>query len=138
MAAPNVNHAGIIELNRNGNAGTTTGMKRFGLFSQPIKLVKHVPPGLWLIILMAAYVWRLTLFGNRTLIHGDSLAFGLPLFELRNRVVFGHASALWQNTIYGGHPLFAEGQGAFASPVTMILAALVTPFAGAVYTANLF
>ena len=53
-------------------------------------------------------------------------------------MLFGHASALWQETIFGGHPLFAEGQGAFASPVAMLLAGLVTPIAGPIYTANVF
>jgi len=108
------------------------------MIAASIRLARRVPPGVWLIIAMAVYVWRLTLFGDRTVVHGDSLGVGLPAFELRYRVLFGQASALWQDTIFGGHPLFAEGQGAFASPVTMLLAALVTPIAGPIYTANVF
>lgn len=108
------------------------------MIAASIRLARRIPPGIWLIIAMAIYVWRMTLFGNRTVVHGDSLSVGLPLFELRYRVLFGHASALWQDTIFGGHPLFAEGQGAFASPITMLLAGLVTPIAGPIYTANVF
>ena len=108
------------------------------MIAASIRLARRVPPDVWLIIAMAVYVWRLTLFGDRTVVHGDSLGVGLPAFELRYRVIFGHASALWQETIFGGHPLFAEGQAALASPVTMLLAALVTPIAGAIYTANVF
>jgi hypothetical protein len=102
------------------------------------RFAKRIPPGAWLVAAMTAYVWRMALLGRRTVIHGDSLLIGLPLFDLRYQVVFGHASALWQDTIFGGHPLFAEGQGAFASPLAMLLAALVTPIAGPIYTTDLF
>jgi hypothetical protein len=91
-----------------------------------------------LITVMTVFVWRMTLFGHRMLIHGDALLFGYPLFGLRARVVSGHASALWVTDVFGGHPLFAEGQGAFASPITMLLAATITPIAGAIFTMNLF
>jgi hypothetical protein len=103
-----------------------------------LNLIRRTPPGLLLVTVMTVFVWRMTLFGHRMLIHGDSLLFGYPLFVLRGQVVSGHASALWVTDIFGGHPLFAEGQGAFASPIAMILAAVVTPIAGAIFTMNLF
>lgn len=103
-----------------------------------LHIIRRTPPGLLLVTAMSIFVWRLALFGHRMLVHGDSLLFGYPLFALRELVVSGHASALWVDNVFGGHPLFAEGQGAFASPVTMLLAAAVTPAAGAIFTANLF
>jgi len=87
---------------------------------------------------MTVFLWRFALFTSRTLVHGDAIIFGMPLFELRARFVEGRASALWADTIFGGHPLFAEGQGGFLNPIAMLLALIGTPMSGAILAANLF
>jgi hypothetical protein len=83
-------------------------------------------------------MWRFALIGKKTIFSGDSLIFGLPLFKLQADVIHHHASMLWKAGIYGGHPLFAESQSAFMGLLPMVLAAIVTPITGAVYTLNLF
>lgn len=95
-------------------------------------------PGIILIAILSLFIWRFALFSHRTAFHGDTIIFGLPLFDLRTKVLFGQASMLWADGVYGGHPLFAEGQAAFMSIVPMFLAAFVTPIAGTIYTMNLF
>ncbi len=43
----------------------------------------------------------------------------------------GRAALTWSPGIYGGHPVFAEGQGGYADPLNLFFAAVVTPFIGA-------
>ncbi len=100
--------------------------------------IKKMSPGFLLLLAMATVMWRQALFAGKTLVHGDSIVFGLPLFGLRTNFIYGHASALWVNNIFGGHPLYAEGQAAFLSPLPLLVAAIVTPLAGAIYSENLF
>lgn len=95
-------------------------------------------PGILLVTVLAIFLWRLPLFADRTIIHGDSIAFGLPLFDLAARAYWGKASLLWASTIYGGHPLFAEGQGAFANPLSILIDMLVAPLAGPIFAMNFF
>jgi hypothetical protein len=99
---------------------------------------KRISPGFLLLLAMTTTTWRQALFAGKTLVHGDSIVFGLPLFGLRTNFLYGHASALWANNIFGGHPLYAEGQAAFLSPLPLLFAAIVTPVAGAIYSENLF
>jgi hypothetical protein len=91
-----------------------------------------------LLTVLTVFLWRLTLSANKTLVHGDSIIFGLPLFDLRARFASGHGSALWSDMIFGGYPLLGESQAGFLSPLPMLLATIVTPLAGTVFTANLF
>jgi len=83
--------------------------------------------------LVTAFWWP-TLFDGKSLIHGDSIVHGLPLMDLLHRALHGEASVLWSEQIYGGHPIFAEGQGGFAHPLNILVAALAPPK----YGANLF
>jgi len=83
--------------------------------------------------LVTAFWWP-TLFEGKSLVHGDSIVHGLPLMDLHSRALHGEASVLWSEQIYGGHPIFAEGQGAFAHPLNIVLAAFVPP----IYGHNLF
>lgn len=95
-------------------------------------------PAFLVLTVMTLYVWRLTLTGNRTLIHGDSIVFGLPLFKLRADALTGHGSAFWANTIFGGYPPYSESQGGFLGLIPMLMAAIVSPVGGLVMTANLY
>jgi hypothetical protein len=95
-------------------------------------------PGLALIVLLATIFYAPALFFGRTLAHGDIQSIDVPFFDLFARVVRGQASALWSSEIFGGHPLFAEGQAAFAHPLNIIWAAVVTPIVGPIYSMNLF
>jgi hypothetical protein len=100
--------------------------------------IKDVILGSSLVVVLGLVMYRFALLGRKTLFSGDSIIFGLPLFDLRARVIHHGASMVWRAGIYGGHPLFAEGQAAFMGLLPMVLAAVVTPIAGAVYTLNLF
>jgi hypothetical protein len=98
----------------------------------------YFSPGFLVILPLSVYLWHLALIGKGTIVQGDSIIIGLPFSHLRTEVIEGHASLLWARGIYGGHPLFAEGQAGFFSLLPMLVAALVTPLAGEVYSLNLF
>ncbi len=95
-------------------------------------------PGVILLLVLTAFMLRSAIFLGRAMVHGDSIEFGLPLVILRARFIQGHAAATWVESLFGGHPMFAEGQAAFASPLPMLLSALVAPIAGPLYAENLF
>ncbi len=59
--------------------------------------------------------------------YSDNAVHGLPLANLHHRILTGQESALWSPLIYGGHPLFAESQGAFANPINIVLSYLLPP-----------
>ncbi|GAC1322876.1 MAG: hypothetical protein NVSMB28_15790 [Collimonas sp.] len=75
--------------------------------------------------------WWPTLIDGKTLIHGDSIIHGLPLFDFHSKFLHGGDTPLWTNKVFGGHPLFAEGQGGFANPLNILLAWLLPPIIGA-------
>jgi hypothetical protein len=99
-------------------------------------VIKQFGPAVGALLVLTTMFWAPALFGRQTLFHGDFLIVGLPQFDLLARALHGQASLLWSNEVYGGHPLFAEGQGAFAQPVNLLVAAIVAPLFGAVYGAN--
>lgn len=82
-----------------------------------------------LLLLTLAFWWP-TLIGGKSLIHGDSIIHGLPLFDFHSRFLHGGDTPLWTDKVYGGHPLFAEGQGGFANPLNILLAWLLPPVIG--------
>jgi len=59
--------------------------------------------------------------------YADNAVHGLPLANLHHRILAGQESALWSPLIFGGHPIFAESQGAFANPVNIVLSYLLPP-----------
>lgn len=79
-----------------------------------------------LIVMVSAWLWP-ALGMQFFFAYGDNAIHGLPLAELHARILEGSEAALWTPLIYGGHPLFAETQGAFANPVNMLLGALLPP-----------
>ena len=94
--------------------------------------------GLVLIVLLTTWFYFPALFRNQTLANGDIAVIDAPFFELFSRVMKGQASPLWASGIFGGHPVFAEGQAAFANPLNILWAAVVTPAFGPIYAMNLF
>ena len=103
----------------------TMGVRRFWLFGSAV------------VFIMATAFWFPALAEHKTIIHGDFTICDVPLADLQMRALKGRASLFWVDSIYGGHPLFAEGQGAFAHPLNIFWAAVVTPVIGAVPAANL-
>lgn len=101
------------------------------------RLARRSLPAL-VVAVLTAIMWAPALFGGRTIVQGDSILHGLPLLEAHAAWVSGHGSIAWAPWAYGGHPLFAEGQGAFAQPLNLAFAALVTPQLGALVSMNLF
>jgi hypothetical protein len=89
------------------------------------------------LVVLATIFWKPALFDGKSIIHGDSIADGLSLLTLQFKSFHHLGQLLWSDGIYGGHPLFAEGQGAFASPFNMILAWVVAPLFGPIFTMNL-
>jgi hypothetical protein len=91
----------------------------------------------FVLLVIAALVlafWWPTLFEGKSLVHGDSIVHGLPLIDLHSRALHGDASVMWSENIYGGHPIFAEGQAGFAHPLNILIAAVAPP----IYGHNLF
>ncbi len=80
--------------------------------------------------ILVVLFWYPALFHGKTIIHGDSVLHGLPLFYTNKQLLFGSESVLWSNKIYGGHPLFAEGQGGFANPLNILIALIFNPNLG--------
>jgi hypothetical protein len=89
------------------------------------------------VALLATIFWAPALFEGKSIIHGDSIVHGLALLELQFKSFRHLGQLLWADGIYGGHPLFAEGQGAFASPYNMTMAWIAAPLFGPVATMNL-
>src|SRR5215469_12303466 len=91
--------------------------------------------GAWLIVQAVSFVlvtimWWPTLFKGKSIIQGDSLVFSLPLLNFLKNFLHGGQSPLWVGQIYGGHPLFAEGQGAFVEPLNWLIAWIFPPILG--------
>jgi hypothetical protein len=82
------------------------------------------------ILALSTLMWWPTLFDGKSLISGDSLGHGLPLMTFISQFLQGGESPLWVRETYGGHPLFAEGQGGFASPLNLLVAWLFPPVPG--------
>ncbi|HKU40214.1 MAG TPA: YfhO family protein [Polyangiales bacterium] len=80
-----------------------------------------------LVAALVTWFWSPALFQNKVLIHGDSALVGLPLMRMLRRGLHEHDSLIWFRHVLGGHPLFAEGQGGFASPLHVVIAYLFEP-----------
>jgi hypothetical protein len=79
-----------------------------------------------LICLWTAF-WAPALFHGKSLVHGDSIMHGLSLWEYFSRNLHHYDNLIWDRYTYGGHPLFAEGQGGFAFPLKILLAGALDP-----------
>jgi hypothetical protein len=100
-------------------------------------LVK-IEPGLVVLLILVTVFWAPAIFEHKSIIHGDFYGHSLPLMDLHSRALHDFGQLLWQDKTYGGHPLFAEGQGGFAHPVNMFFAWVVAPLFGVVTAENLF
>jgi len=89
------------------------------------------------LLFLVTQFWKPALFDGKSLIHGDSITDGLSLLALQAKSLHHLGQLLWADGVYGGHPIFAEGQGAFASPVNIVLAWLVAPLSSAIFAMNL-
>ena len=78
-------------------------------------------------VILATIFYAPVLFDSQIQIHGEGISHGIPLMDMLSRALQGEHSALWTDKMYGGHPIFAEGQGAFAHPVTMVVAGFFPP-----------
>lgn len=86
---------------------------------------KHSP--LFVLIVLVTYFWWPALWGGQVIIHADAAHHGLSLLSFHAQALHGGRELLWDSGIYGGHPLFAEGQGGFASPLNILIAFLFEP-----------
>lgn len=80
-----------------------------------------------LVVALVTGFWWPALWDGKVLIHGDAALVGLPLLRLLSHALHGRQSLLWLSGITGGHPLFAEGQGGFANPLSCLVAYLFDP-----------
>jgi hypothetical protein len=124
----------IRELNRSMNHKATS----IELLNKSKVPLRGLWPGMLLVTVFSFVMWRLALLTGRTVIHGDMICFGLPMFDLGGQIYLGDASPFWSAGMYGGHPLFAEGQGAFVNPLTILVDLIVTPLAGPIFAMNFF
>ncbi len=103
-----------------------------------MKKITGLGPGIASLLILATAFWAPAIFAHKTIIHGDFLGHGLPLMDLQSRSFRDLGALLWQNKVYGGHPLFAEGQGGYAHPMNMLFAWVVAPLFGSIAAENLF
>ena len=81
---------------------------------------RRVPPlaGAALLFgVVLAVLFAPVLSGRATFVQGDALSVGLPLQKVLADALAEGRLPLWSDGIYGGHPIFAEGQGGFAHPL---------------------
>jgi len=81
--------------------------------------------------------WAPAIFEHKSIIHGDFYGHSLPLMDMHSRALRDPGTLLWQDKTYGGHPMFAEGQGGFAHPVNMFFAWVIAPLFGVITAENL-
>ena len=91
--------------------------------------MREVATGKWLlvclpVVLLATWFYFEGLFLDRSVMHGDSIIHGYPVLHYHAQALAGEVSILWTELLYGGHPLHAEGQFAFFSPLNVLVAAL--------------
>jgi hypothetical protein len=79
------------------------------------------------LVALVSYFWLPALLFGKLIIHGDSAHHGLSLLTLHAKALAGHESLLWSSRIYGGHPIFAEGQGGFANLLNILVVSLFEP-----------
>ncbi len=87
---------------------------------------------LFLIVIgLVTYFWWPVVWNGDVTLHGDSGSLFTPMLSLLSVALNGGGSLLWVDKIYGGHPLFAEGQAGAANPVNMLVAYFFDPNYGA-------
>lgn len=84
-----------------------------------------------LVIGLVTYFWWPAIWDGQVALHTDSGTLFTPMLSLLSAALNGGDSFLWASKIYGGHPLFAEGQAGAASPVNILVAYLFDPDYGA-------
>lgn len=84
-----------------------------------------------LVVVVATVFWWPSLWDGLILLHGDAAHLFIPLLYLQHHALHGDGSLLWADYIFGGHPIFAEGQGGLANPLTIICAYFFEPVYGA-------
>lgn len=80
---------------------------------------------LLLIAVMVTAFYYPVLFQNKAQIHAESVSLGVALMHILSSALHTDNSVLWTTGIYGGHPIFAEGQGGFANPLHLLMAWLL-------------
>ena len=91
-------------------------------------LSRRLPPPIGATLLLGlvlAALFAPVLAGRSTFVQGDALSVSLPLQQVLADALARGELPLWSNEIYGGHPIFAEGQGGFAHPLNWLLFGLM-------------
>lgn len=91
---------------------------------------RRVPPSLAsiaLLVVVFAAIFAPILGGRATFVQGDALSVSLPLQKLLASALAEGRLPLWSAAIYGGHPIFAEGQGGFLHPLNLLLFGVLAP-----------
>ena len=96
-----------------------------------------IEPGLLVLLILVSIFWAPAIFEHKSIIHGDFYGHSLPLMDMHSRALRDPGTLLWQDKTYGGHPMFAEGQGGFAHPVNMFFAWVIAPLFGVITAENL-
>ncbi|HQW20672.1 MAG TPA: hypothetical protein PLI90_08375, partial [Rhodocyclaceae bacterium] len=87
-------------------------------------MIKPLLEGRYAFLILIALVtcfWWPALWYGKVILHGDSAYHGFPLLWLHSQALAGKEALLWSSRIYGGHPIFAEGQGGFANPLNILI-----------------
>ena len=83
--------------------------------------VPHALGAALLFLVVFAVLFGAVVSGRATFVHGDALSVSLPLQQVLAKSLARGEIPLWSDAIYGGHPVFAEGQGGFAHPLNWLL-----------------
>ncbi|MEH6588909.1 MAG: hypothetical protein V7746_01565 [Halioglobus sp.] len=79
---------------------------------------------------LATYLFNAMLFQDQSLVHADNLHHGYAFLKFHHDVIHNGVSPFWTSYVYGGHPLFAEGQAGLSNPINYIVAWLFSPVFG--------
>lgn len=83
-------------------------------------------PFVFLFFIALIFQYEGVVFGNIA-VHSDMVQHALAMVDLQSRIIDGAAGGLWTSMVYGGHPIYAEGQMGYYNPINYILAASFDP-----------
>ncbi|MEM6415330.1 MAG: hypothetical protein AAF720_11825 [Pseudomonadota bacterium] len=84
----------------------------------------------WVLLVAFAFVitlYRDFIFAGRVFLISDNAQFSIPMMDILKKSLAEGTLPFWSNLIYGGHPIYAEGQTGVFNPVVLVALLLFEP-----------
>ena len=82
---------------------------------------------IFIFVILLTYLWWPALWMYKVPVHTDSSSLFIPLLSYLSSAFAGVDSIFWASNLYGGHPLFAEGQSGALNPLNILASIYFTP-----------